>query len=144
MAEQYLTLPLELNTLSQKKQHKRCSLRQSIAQNLHLILTTSFGEMAVDPNFGSSIWESEFSNITLNGRKKEAILQKLFESIKSYEQRIEHCKIVLNIEQDKIVSSVRNDQMKRKLIIQISASLKLTNEPIVYRDSFFIAPLSYN
>lgn len=144
MAEQYLTLPLELNTLSGKKQHKRCSLRQSIAQNLHLILTTSFGEMAVDPNFGSSVWESEFSNTTLNGRKKEAILQKLFESVKMYEKRIENCKVFLNIEQDKIVSSFRNDQMKRKLTIQITASLRHTNEPIVYKDSFFIAPLSYN
>ena len=140
----YLKLPLALGDLHKKRQHERCSLRQSVAQNLHLILTTSFGEMLIDPSFGSAIWDSEFSNITFDGGKKESVVQKLQESIKAYEQRIDNCKITLNIEQDRVVSVFSNDQMKRKLVIQISAVLKHTNESIVYRDSFFIAPLAYN
>ena len=55
MRLKYYTLPLEPELLMQKKEHPGCALKQSVAQHLHLIITTAFGEMQSDVDFGNSI-----------------------------------------------------------------------------------------
>lgn len=139
----YLTLPMEPGELTRKKTHGSCSLKQSVAQNLHLIITTAFGELISDPDFGTTIWDAEFSNITFNSRQKETILDSLKKAIGKYEKRIENIKINLEVQQDELATE-RHSQMKKKLSVQVTSVLKLTNESIVYNDSFFIGPLAYN
>lgn len=139
----YLTLPLELNKLHKKSEHTTCSLKQSVAQNLHLIITTAFGELVSDFNFGTSIWDTDFSNANFNSQQKEQILESLKRAIHTYERRVENVKIGIGIEQDELQNN-KASRMKKKMSIRVNAVLKLTNEPIVYNDSFFISPLSYN
>lgn len=144
MLTSYYTLPFELGLITKKVELPRCSLRQSIAHHLHLLLTTSFGELLCDEKFGSSIWDADFDNVDYRSRQKEIILQSLLAAVKQYETRIENVRIETTLYQEEVLAHTSNTRAKRRLDVLISATVKATNEPIVYRDNFFISPLSYN
>lgn len=73
MKPEYYSLPLSLDKVLQKQDLPRCSLQQSVYHHLHLILTTSFGEMGNDANYGCSIWEDDFDNRTSNNKIREKL-----------------------------------------------------------------------
>lgn len=143
MQFEYYTLPLELGQIIKKQELNRCSLKQSIAHHLHLILTTSFGELLSDPSFGNSLWDEDFDSITYRSRQKEQILQSLNRVISQYEKRLEKIRIQLGFSQEEIEGSA-DARVKRKMDITITGTVIATNEKITYRDNFFISPLSYN
>ncbi|PZP44792.1 MAG: hypothetical protein DI598_14095, partial [Pseudopedobacter saltans] len=138
MKNQFLTLPLQLDLLTKKTQHPRTNLKQSIAQNLHLLLTTGLGELGTDEFFGSLMWEKDFSNFVASNQQKEDITKQIVQAINQYEPRLENIKIMLFYEQDEI-PSIHSDarQVKKKFRIEVKANVKLTNDEIIYHDSFF-------
>ena len=144
MPASYYSLPFDIGLITKKVELPRCSLRQSIAHHLHLLLTTSFGELLCDEKFGSSIWDADFDNVDYRSRQKEAILQSVLTTVKQYEPRIENVRIDTTLYQEEVVAHTNNTRAKKRLDILINATVKATNEPIVYRDNFFISPLSYN
>jgi predicted component of type VI protein secretion system len=140
----YYTLPFDVGLITKKVELPRCSLKQSIAHHLHLLLTTSFGELLCDQKFGNSIWDADFDNVDYRSRQKEVILQSLLAAIKQYEPRIENIRIDTTLYQEEVLAYTSNTRAKKRLDVVINATIKSTNEPIVYRDNFFISPLSYN
>lgn len=143
MKQQFYSLPLTFAGVMQKKEHPICSLQQSVAQHLHLIITTSFGELPVDENFGCSIWEHDFDNITSGHKIKEFIKESLRSSIEHYEKRLANVRIELLISQEELAHSIHGARVKKKITITISGLLQSTNEKFIYEDSFFTGPLSY-
>lgn len=144
MQFEYYTLPLELGKIIKKQELPKCTLKQSIAHHLHLILTTSFGELLCDTEFGNGLWEEDFDNITYRSRQKELILQSLVKAISRYEKRLEKVRVQLTITQEEVLEEAADARVKRKLDISIAATVVATNEKITYRDNFFISPLAYN
>ncbi|MCH5599223.1 GPW/gp25 family protein [Niabella ginsengisoli] len=122
----------------------KCSLKESVAHHLHLILTTSFGELLSDAGYGSSLWEEDFDNVSFRNKQKEHILRSISATINEYEKRIEKVKVEMNVLQEEVPDRNSDPRMKRKLDFQISGVIVATNEPIVYKDSFFVSPLAYN
>lgn len=143
MKQQFYSLPLSFAEVMQKKEHATCSLQQSVAQHLHLIITTAFGELAADENFGCSIWDHDFDNITSTHKIKEFIRQSLQSSIEQYEKRLFNVRIDLMIKQEELTGSIHGCRVKKKITITINGWLLATNEKFVYEDSFFTGPLSY-
>ncbi|GAB3012971.1 hypothetical protein GCM10027051_15210 [Niabella terrae] len=139
----YYNLPLDLGSITAKKELDRCGLKESIAHQLHLILTTAFGELLSDPDFGNRLWEEDFDNISYRNQQKEQILQSLSQIIKKYESRLEKIKVEMHVGQE-APNKTTDPRIKRKLDFSISAVVVATNESIVYKDSFFVSPLSYN
>jgi predicted component of type VI protein secretion system len=144
MPASYYSLPFDLGAVIKKAELPRCSLRTSVAHHLHLLLTTSFGELMSDEKFGSSIWDADFDNEDHRSRHKETILQSLLITIQQYETRIENVRIETSLYQEEVRANASNTRAKKRLDVTIHARLKATNEPITYRDNFFISPLSYN
>lgn len=140
----YYTLPLELGSIIKKQELPKCPLKQSVAHHLHLILTTSFGELLCDEAFGNGLWDEDFDNVSYRSRQKEAILQSLVRAVQKYEQRLEKVRVQLAVNQEEITPVTTEARVKKKMSITITGTLKATNEPITYRDSFFISPLAYN
>jgi predicted component of type VI protein secretion system len=140
----YYSLPLDLGLIIKKAELPRCSLRTSVAHHLHLLLTTSFGELLSDEQFGSSLWDADFDNEDHRSRHREMILQSLLATIRRYETRIENVRAEATLYQEEIAAITNNTRAKKRLDVVIHATVKATNEPIVYRDNFFISPLSYN
>lgn len=144
MPASYYSLPFDLGLITKKVELPRCSLRTSVAHHLHLLLTTSFGELQSDEKFGSSIWDADFDNEDHRSRNKEIILQSLLATIRQYETRIENVRVETSLYQEEVQAMTRNTRAKKRMDVTIYATLKATNEPITYRDNFFISPLSYN
>ncbi|MFT4093775.1 MAG: GPW/gp25 family protein [Niabella sp.] len=140
----YYKLPFNIGAIPAKKELPRCSLKESISHHLHLILTTSFGELYSDGDYGSGLWEEDFDNVSYRNKQKESILKSITESIMKYEKRIERVKVEMNVQQDESMSKSEDPRIKRKIDFLITALIVATNEKIVYRDSFFTSPLAYN
>lgn len=143
MKQQFYSLPLTFAGVMLKKEHLICSLQQSVAQHLHLIITTAFGELPADENFGCSIWEHDFDNITSAHKIKEFIRESLQNSIEHYEKRLANVRIDLLISQEELAQSIHGASVKKKITITITGLLQSTNEKFIYEDSFFTGPLSY-
>ena len=144
MSFSYYHLPLRVDLLIKKEALPLCDLRQSIAHHLHLLLTTAFGELQSNEQFGTSIWEADFENVNSKGTQKETILQTINAAIAGFEKRIHQVRVDLSVHQEEMRPLRDERKMKRRMDVKVTAVVKATNEPIVYNDSFFISPLSYN
>lgn len=136
-------MPLQLDAVMQKQGHPRCSLPQSVEQNLHLILVTAFGEMASDEAFGCAVWEYDFDNITSNHKLKEIVRQSLVQAIAQNEKRLGNARVELLLRQEELRPVNSSRQIKKHIDVAITGTLFLTAEPFRYTDAFFISPLSY-
>ncbi len=141
---EFYSLPLSLHTVPRKKELSRCSLKQSVADNLHLVLTSSFNSLASDSEFGSSIWDADFDNISNQNKQKEMIIQSLQKVIQRYEKRLTNLRIEIRFSQEETPAVTPGVRVKKKMQIVITGNIILTNEAIVYRDNFFVSPLSYD
>jgi len=68
----------------------------------------------------------------------------LEDAIKSHEPRLERVRTDLQLHQEEIAAAGNNRRIKNRLDITVAGIMKGTNEPVVYKDHFFISPLSYN
>ncbi|MBC3788316.1 GPW/gp25 family protein [Spirosoma utsteinense] len=141
MPHPYYALPLRLDEVLQHRQHPTCSLPQSIAQNLYLMLTTHFAESRFDASFGCSLWDEDFSNQT-NSRWKEDIRQSIETSVAAHEKRLVQVRVRVDLVDQEIQLSRTNRRVKRRLSVWIDGLLMRTNEPFSFQRSLFLAPLS--
>ncbi|AUD01088.1 GPW/gp25 family protein [Spirosoma pollinicola] len=141
MPHPYYALPLRLEEILQRKQHPTCSLPQSIAQNLYLILTTHFAESRFDESFGCSLWDEDFSNQT-SSRWKEDIRQSIETSVAKHEKRLNQVRIRVDLADQEIQLTRTNRRVKRRLSVWIDGLLTRTNESFSFQRSLFLAPLS--
>ena len=144
MRLKYYTLPLDPELLMQKKEHPGCTLKQSVGHHLHLIITTAFGEMQSSPDFGNSIWDHDFDNLTARTRQQEWMKESLLQAIRKHEKRLDAIKVDVLVKQEEVNAFSTERRVKKRLDINISARLTATSEDITFRDSFFVSPLSYS
>ena len=141
MQHTFYKLPLRLDQIIQKKKLGTCTLKHSIAQNLHLIISTYRGEAAYSDEFGCSLWDEEF-NIQLNFRWKENLCDSLKQAVLQFEKRLQLQEVkVLMQEQNELVEK-GNLRVRKCLHIEIKGIIIKTNESFHFRDSIFISPLA--
>ncbi|UOQ55540.1 GPW/gp25 family protein [Hymenobacter cellulosivorans] len=139
MSNEYYRLPLDFETLLQRRALPRCSEEESIAQHLYLMLTTYFGESRFDPTFGCLVWEQDFEAMT-NMRWKDAVQRSVEETVRSHEPRLEQVKVQVGV--DDFEMKGVSQRIRKRLEVTIKAVLHRTNEPFAFRASLFVAPLS--
>lgn len=143
MQLEFYSLPLVIDRIMHKQEHPKCSLQQSVVQNLHLILITAFGEFPADEGFGCGIWDHDFDNVTSAHKLREFIRQSLLESVQQHERRLTNVRVEILLRQEEVPDGPDGRRVKKKIDITIAGILQLTNERFNYRDSFFVGPLSY-
>jgi phage baseplate assembly protein W len=143
MSQEYYSLPLQLHKVITGEVAKKCSLKDSIAQHLHLIITTSFGELQQDDQFGCSIWDTDFDNLTATNKLRENIKLSIQKSVLAYETRLENVRVELFIKEQELHTKINGRQVKKQMEINILANNKITSELFTYNDTFFTGPLSY-
>jgi len=139
MPDTYYRLPLDLAGLVERQQLPRCSVQESIAQHLYLMLTTHFGESRYEPDFGCLVWEQDFEAMTTI-RWKDNVQQSIEHAIRAYEPRLVRARAqvaVLDFELKNV-----NQRIRKRLDVKVTASLHHTNEPFALQASLFVAPLS--
>jgi phage baseplate assembly protein W len=139
----FYSIPFNADLLMQQKGHPKCTLKQSIAQYLHLIITSAFGEIPADEDFGCSIWDYDFDNITSVHKLNELVKQSLTKAVQQYEKRLYNIKVELQVRQEELKDNMKGHRVKKRMDITITGLLQSTNENFIYTDSFFTGPLSY-
>lgn len=141
MIRDYYKLPLRLGPLSQKQEHPKCTLNDSVADMIHLIAITYFGECKHDETFGCEIWEHDFENISNPQKHREKLITSIQKTIENQEPRL--MKISIDVQIEQIDYMMFHRRIKSKIKLKVQARLRSTNEPFLHIDEFFIGPLSY-
>jgi len=141
MEHSFYKLPLRLDQIIQKIKQATCTLKHSIAQNLHLIISTYRGEAAYSDQFGCSLWDEEF-NIQLNFRWKENLCDSLKQAVVQFEKRLQLQEVKVVMQEQNELLEKGNLRVRKCLHIEIKGIIKKTNEPFHFRDSIFISPLA--
>ncbi len=142
----YYKLPLQFSYLADKKELGKCSLENSIAQNIHLIITTKFGEFKLDETYGCSIWEHDFENIFRANQWKEQMAKSVKESIQNHESRLTNLYVKAEVGQEEMTNKMSNNanRIKKKIELKITGNLNLTNEAFEFYEKLFISPFSFD
>lgn len=141
MKQDYYTIPLKLGKVVQKEDCEMVSLAQSVANMLHLITISSFGECKHDWKFGCAIWDHDFDTITNMQSFKEKVKNSIEEAVSSYEKRLSRVIVDVGLEQFQTVLKKR--RVKNRISIEVRGKLIQTNEDFSWKEQFFIGPLSY-
>lgn len=141
MLNDYYKLPLRLTDVSQKKEHPKCSLHESVAGFVHLVAITYFGECKHDETFGCEIWEHDFENISNSQKHREKLINSIRSTIEKQEPRLSNISVDVQIEQ--IDYTFLQRRIKSRIKLKVQGTLSSTNESFFHSDQFFIGPLSY-
>ena len=143
MNNNYYKLPINAEALINNNVHQTCNISNSIANNIHLISTSYFGECAFDDTYGCSIWNIDFDNLKSTNKLKSLIEESLFDSLKSHEKRLTKIAITVKIKQEVLNPNGQNNRIKKRVDINVKGKIKKIDEDFSYVEYFFIGPLSY-
>ncbi len=140
---EYLKLPLDFSNFIKGTKVQRCSKEESIAQNIMMIITSRYGEVVGRDDFGSDIWELEFSQLVKINEWEEQVRISLEASINKYEERLKDVNIdVVLSEVDDDFSNKKNVHIRRKAQITVKGIMKDNNIPFNFATILYISPLS--
>ena len=139
----YLKLPLKFDVFFQKKKLDRCGLKDSIARNIHLLITTHLEENNQDFNYGSQFWDHDYDIHMTNNLRREMVVVSLKTQLLKYEKRLSKPVVEVNVIQ-KEYRLANNLQLKRRVEITVKGFLLRSNEPFRFQTSFFIGPLLFD
>lgn len=141
MAKDFLQIPLQAGLVTRQKELKRSTLTESVADMIHLITITHFGENKQDESFGNELWENDFETIDNVQAFKEKLAESLQIAVTQHERRLSGIKVNVGFEQ--VMTTVYNRRVRQRIQITIEGTLRKTNEPFTYNEVFFMGPLSY-
>ena len=139
----YYTQPLNFSLLMQGKEHPSCTLKDSIAQRIHLILITNLNECRYDKDFGNLIWEHDFENIANINAWKDTMAKAVKEAVVKFEKRLFNIKTTLTLTEEEFIDKEKKSlkKVKKKVEIKIQANLKKTNEQFFFQELLYVSPL---
>lgn len=122
---------------------KTCSMAESIAQNLMLLITSRKQENRFDPDFGNDVWEFEFDNAVTIVQWEALFTESLKRQIQQYEPRITQPKIEVRIQHvEHTYSTKKFSEIKKRAKIAINGKLIDTGEQYSFATELFIGPMS--
>jgi phage baseplate assembly protein W len=143
MQHKYYKLPLNATALINNGSVEKSNIEESVANYIHLIMTTRFGECNFDLSFGCAVWDVDFNNISSDNKLRVIVSDSLVKSLKKHETRLSNLEFDVNIEQEEINIKREKSRIKKSVYIMVKGVVKKTNEPFKYVEHFYIAPLSY-
>jgi len=143
MNTNYFSLPFDVKRIISNSEHNKCTIKESIANYIHLLTTSYFGECTFDDTFGCSVWDVDFDNLASVNKIKGIIGESLIESIKNHEKRLTKVAVDVMIRQEEVSDEKSANRIKKKVSIKIKGVIKKTNENFLFNEYFFIGPLSY-
>ena len=136
----YLKIPVSLQSAVNGKL-KRCSFEESIAQQIMLLIVSHHGEVVGKEDYGSVIWELEFSQLVKISDWETKVQESLTESILTYERRLTDVKVDVHLSEIDS-DNKRNTHIRRKAQITVTGRFGLTDQPFHFSTLVYISPLS--
>ena len=101
-------------------------LKDSIARNIHLLITTQLEENNQDYTYGSQFWDHDYDIHMTNAIRREMIITTLKNQLLRYEKRITKPVVEVNVIQREYRLS-NNIQLRRRVEIVVKANLSRIN-----------------
>lgn len=136
----YLKYPVNFKSLLKGSQENFCKIEESIAYNIMMIITTSFGEIPETPNYGTVIWDLEFNQHLKKKDWEDLVKKSVYESIAEFEKRLilsEVCISLNDIDDKELGASIR-----RKANIIVKGSIIESLIPFNFHTKLNISPIS--
>jgi phage baseplate assembly protein W len=140
MEDQNYALPLSLDRIITGQPHAKCSDREAIHQHLYLLMVTHFDENRFNGNYGCALWEHDFSVLS-QIKWKDLIRESLEEAVGLYEPRLTNTRIRVEMEEFEVLTKT-NNYVRKRVGIEVKATIRRTNEPFIFFERIFISPLS--
>ena len=137
----FLKLPLDFSS-ALRGTLSRCSLAESIAQQLMLLIVSHPGEGLGREDFGSVIWELEFNQLVKVRDWEETVRNSLVQSITAYERRLKDVRVDVHLSEIEGDLLGKNPNIRRQANITIHAQIESTDIPFVFNTLVYISPLS--
>ena len=120
-----------------------CTLKDSIAQRIHLILITNLNEFRYDTNFGNKMWDHDFENIPNINQWKDTMSKSIKEAIIKFEKRLLNVKATLELTEEEFINREQQTfkKIKKRVDVKIQGNLKKTNEQFYFQELMYISPL---
>lgn len=129
--------------MSEDSSIEKCSMAESIAQNIMLLITTKKRENRFDLDYGNAVWDIEFENAITTVEWEDTFVKSMKEQIGKYEPRIYAPKIEVHIEYvERSFEMKKYSEIKKKAKIAINAKLAETGEPFNFNTELFLSPMS--
>jgi predicted component of type VI protein secretion system len=141
--QDFLKLPLSFQAFFDHQKMPTCTLKESIARNLHLLITTGTGENKQDLEYGAHFWDTDYDIHISNDVRREMIINSLRRQIEQYEPRLTDIVIEVNVRQSDF-NGLAAKQLRRRIEMIITANLSHSKEPFRFQTGFFIGPLAFD
>ncbi|WP_312399255.1 GPW/gp25 family protein [Chryseobacterium sp.] len=138
----YYKVPMDFEGIIHKKDADKISIDNSISQQIFLVATTALGECKFDETFGTEIWELDFDLLKSDNQLKEYIVSALKKGVIMHEKRLFMEDVEVSVT-DYNLGTIGKRRMKKKVIISVKGQVLETNRPFLFKNSFFVGPLSY-
>lgn len=138
----YYKMPLSFDRIFNNKNLELCSLGESIAQQIQLIVETRYGEHQGDMNFGCEIWDFDFEVRVRIESYEQRLKKSLLEAIIKYESRLTDIDLNITISDEEVYNSVIGSrEMKKHASIVVHATAKETSQPFYFKTDFHLNPI---
>ena len=141
--QEFLKLPLSFESFFDRKKLPTCTLKESIARNLHLLITTTLGENKQDMQYGAQFWDYDYDIHMSNDARREAVIIALRKQIEEYEPRLTQVLIEVTVRQSEFMGQAAK-QIRRRIEMIITGLLTHSKEPFRFQTGFFIGPLAFD
>lgn len=144
MVKHYYELPINFASLMQRNRDlPTCDMKQSIAQNLYLIITSKFKEHRYDESYGCELWDMDFELISNENLWRERIRKSVSNSVARHEIRLYDISVEIDITQDEGLLTLKDSRsVKKKLSIRIEGRVRETGELYGFSTNIYLSPLS--
>ncbi|AJH15254.1 GPW/gp25 family protein [Myroides profundi] len=120
-----------------------CSLAESIAQNVMLLVLTRKGENRFNPDYGNAVWDLEFDNAVTLVEWERVFEESLLDQIKKYEPRIIFPKIQVHMEYVEHNYGTKDFvEIRKKAKIGVNAVLTDIGELFTFSTHIYLSPMS--
>lgn len=138
-------IPVDFGAFFETKRFTRCSLQESIARHLHLLIITTHTEYDFDAQFGCDIWEAEFEAQQTSMHFGARMARSLKEVLSQYESRLKDIEVSASVEQAEFVNDNHHGaskRLKKQIQLNLNARIAATNEPFSFSDRILLSPFS--
>lgn len=144
MQQTYLKFPFNPeHAMTEGLSLATCSLAESIAQHIMLLVLTRKGENRFNPDYGNAVWDLEFDNAVTAVEWERVFEESLLEQIAHYEPRISYPQIQVHIEYVEHHYGTKNFvEIRKKAKIGINAILTEIGERFTFSTHIYLSPMA--
>ena len=145
MIEEYYPMPVPFEAILDRRDFYKTDLRNSLFQRIHLVLVTFLGESRYDPDFGCSVWDYDFENISNVNAWRDQVTKSILDSLTVHEKRIDRIRVTIDIKPEEVFDPQLNKvaRIRKRLDVTVEGRIVKTNESMKpFIEPIYVSPIS--